>query len=162
MRYFDGTAVIGIRRPGQQSIKIKCVHVGVEYQKNALTALLRRFSGGLGIKPLDNYQINFKRIPVALEEQKTSLESYSWHHANSSASLTVIESKWIMCISFLALTSFPLIAQRNCFPFSLVARWRTSAFSQCPFLFRRSEQWFVCFVLFMRKAKNDVYPRLYI
>lgn len=68
--YFDGTAVIGIRRPGQQSIKIKCVHVGVEYQKNALYALLRRFSGGLGIKLFATYQINFKRIIVASDDKK--------------------------------------------------------------------------------------------
>lgn len=42
----------------------------MEYQKNALTALLRRFSGGLGIKPLARLQINFKRFPVAREDKK--------------------------------------------------------------------------------------------
>lgn len=39
-------------------------------KKNALTALLRRFSGGLGIKPLATVQINFKRIPVASDDKK--------------------------------------------------------------------------------------------
>lgn len=42
----------------------------VECQKNALRAVLRRFKGGLGIKPLDTHQINFKRITVASEEKK--------------------------------------------------------------------------------------------
>jgi hypothetical protein len=64
------TTVIGIRRPGQQLIKKIDVQVSVEYQKIALRGLLSRFSGGLGIKPLDDYQINFKRITVASEDKK--------------------------------------------------------------------------------------------
>lgn len=48
MRYFERTAVLGIRRPGQQSIKIKDEQVDVEYQKNALRAVLRRFKACLG------------------------------------------------------------------------------------------------------------------
>lgn len=39
-------------------------------QKKHLRAVLRRFSGGLGIKPLDAHQINFKRITVASEDKK--------------------------------------------------------------------------------------------
>lgn len=56
-----------IRRSLNQKID---VHVGVEYQKNALTALLRRFKACLGIKTLDAHQINFKRFPVAREDKK--------------------------------------------------------------------------------------------
>ena len=42
----------------------------MEYQKNALYAVLRRFKACLGIKPLDDYQINLKRIIVASDDKK--------------------------------------------------------------------------------------------
>ena len=45
----------------------------MEYQKNALRAVIRRFSSGLGIKSLDDYQINFKRFPVARESKKEAI-----------------------------------------------------------------------------------------
>ena len=64
------TTVLGIRRPGQQSIKKMDVHVGVEYQKNALRSPLMRFKACLGIKPLDAHQINFKRFPVTRDDKK--------------------------------------------------------------------------------------------
>ena len=62
--------ILGIKPLDAHSIKIKCERVRIEYQKNALTAVLRRFSGVLGIKPLDAHQMSKKRIPVAREDKK--------------------------------------------------------------------------------------------
>lgn len=44
----------------------------LEYQKNALYAVLRRFRGGPGIRTFISYQINFTRIIVAPEDKKES------------------------------------------------------------------------------------------
>ena len=70
MRYFDGTYLPGVKPLRRYSIKKKHVHVSVEYQKNALRALLRRFKACLGIKSLASYQTTKKRITVAPEDKK--------------------------------------------------------------------------------------------
>ena len=46
----------------------------LEYQKNALFAVLRRFSSCAGMKPFTSYQLNFKRIIVAPEDKKEAIQ----------------------------------------------------------------------------------------
>lgn len=111
-----------------------------EYQKNALYALLRRFSGGLSIKPFATYQINFKRFPVARESKKRQarptvkraepllraihnqtngiriLACISWTlpDETSTHACQWLEPMRIMYISFHALSVSPWLPCRNC------------------------------------------------
>ena len=70
MRYFDGTYLPGVKPLRRSFNQKKHVHVSVEYQKNALRAVISRFMGGPGIKTFATYQINFKRITMALDDKK--------------------------------------------------------------------------------------------
>lgn len=162
MRYFDGTYLPWVKPLDAHLIKKIDVQVSVEYQKNALRCLLMRFKACLGIKPLASYQTSKKKPHSSTRRAKTPLKAthdimqtapLPWQCSTQSESCTSL---------FTQLYHFPLMAQRNCFPFSLVARWRTRAFSQCPFLSENMSNDLLCYVLLMRKAKNSEYPCPYI